>query len=197
MATTAITRRDIVALGTYRQGREEYLRKMIAYKKNRRIKLNPDISLLFENRNTVLFQIQELVNSEDLEDANEIQEYIDIYAPMIPEAGQLSATLFIEKDDQEKLTEMLVQLKGIEHHLTLVVEGEKVAAVFEEEHDDREFTTSVHYLKFPLTNTAYERLVEGDASTLDVHVVLGHPNLQADVKLSPEMIASLAKDLHP
>ena len=101
--TKTITRQDIVSLHTYRQGREEYLPKMIAYKKDRRIQLAENISVLFENRNTVLFQIQELLHSEDLADPGEIDEYIEIYSGMLPLENELSATLFIELDNQAKL----------------------------------------------------------------------------------------------
>ena len=193
--TKTITRQDIVSLHTYSQGREEYLPKMIAYKKDRRIQLAENISVLFENRNTVLFQIQELLHSEDLADPGEIDEYIEIYSGMLPLEDELSATLFIELDNQTKLSELLKKLKGIEHHLSLVVGGETVQAVFEEEHDDREFTTSVHYLKFPLTQTAKNLLLNESADTLDVTLQLNHPSLTAQVSLSPNSIKSLQKDL--
>lgn len=193
--TKTITKQDIVSLHTYRQGREEYLPKMIAYKKNRRIKLADNVSVLFENKNTVLFQIQELLHAEDLTDQQEIDEYIDIYSGMLPDENELSATLFIELDNQEKLSELLKKLKGIEHHLSLVIGGETVKAVFEEEHDDREFTTSVHYLKFPLTETAKNLLANESADSLQVTLQLAHPSLTAEVALSPNNIKSLQKDL--
>ena len=167
--TKTITRQDIVSLHTYSQGREEYLPKMIAYKKDRRIQLAENISVLFENRNTVLFQIQELLHSEDLADPGEIDEYIEIYSGMLPLENELSATLFIELDNQAKLTELLKELKGIEHHLSLVIGEETVQAVFEEVHDDREFTTSVHYLKFPLSQTAKNLLLNEPGDTLECH----------------------------
>lgn len=192
---TAITRQDLVALPTYRQGRDEYLSKMIQYKKARRMKLGKDISLLFENRQTVLFQIQELAHSEDLTDVKELDEYIDIYSGMLPGDDELSATLFIESDNQAHLSQMLIDLKGLEHHLFLQVGDEKLQAVFEEEHDDRDFTTSVHYLKFPLTGTAKAYLTTGSYEHESVRVILDHPNLQVDAPLSPDHIASLAKDL--
>jgi hypothetical protein len=192
--TKTISRQDIPSLNTYRQGREEYLQKMIVYKKERRIRLADHISILFENKNTVMFQILELVNSEDLEDPKEIDEYIDIYSGMIPDENELSATLFIELDNQLKLTELLVKLKGIEHHLKLSVGDEIVQAVFEEEHDDREFTTSVHYLKFPLTQTAKNLLLNNDASSIDVTIELNHPNLSAKTSLLPNSISNLQKD---
>lgn len=193
--TKTITRQDIVSLHTYRQGREEYLPKMIAYKKDRRVQLAENVSILFENRNTVLFQIQELLHSEDLADPGEIDEYIDIYSGMLPEENELSATLFIELDDQLKLHDLLVKLSGIENHLSLVVGGETVQAVFEEEHDDRGFTTSVHYLKFPLTQSVKNSLLNESADTLDVTLHLNHPNLTAQVSLTPNTIKSLQKDL--
>lgn len=193
--TKTITRQDIVSLHTYSQGREEYLPKMIAYKKDRRIQLAENISVLFENRNTVLFQIQELLHSEDLADPGEIDEYIEIYSGMLPLEDELSATLFIELDNQAKLTELLKELKGIEHHLSLVIGGETVQAVFEEVHDDREFTTSVHYLKFPLSQAAKNLLLNEPGDTLEVTLELNHPSLSAKVALTPNSIKSLQKDL--
>lgn len=190
-----ITRNDLIPLATYRKGREEYLKKMIAYKKKRRIKLGEHISLLFENRSTVLFQIQELSNSEDLTDPLELDEYIEIYSGMLPGDNELSATLFIELDDQQKLTELLVKLKGIEHHLTLSIGGEKIKAVFEEEHNDRELTTSVHYLKFPLSLYAKELFNKIDSAPVDVVVDLQHPNLSVSSILPSECVQSLQSDL--
>lgn len=190
-----ITRNDLIELATYRKGREEYLKKMIAYKKKRRIKLGEHISLLFENRNTVLFQIQELVNSEDLTDPVELDEYIEIYSGMLPGDDELSATLFIELDEQQKLTDLLVNLKGIEHYLTLTIGEEKVKAVFEEEHNDRELTTSVHYLKFPLTLYAKELLNKIDSASNDAVLELHHPNLSVSSILPLECVRSLQSDL--
>jgi len=193
--TIAITRQDLLPPHSYRDGRSEYIDKMISYKKNRRIKLAPHISLLFENRNTVLFQIQELVNSEDLTDPKEIDEYIAIYAGMLPDNNELSATLFIEMDIQETLQELLAQLKGIEQYLFMIAGGEKIRAVFEDEHDDREYTTSVHYLKFPLTPTVQAYLIDTASADVELCLVLKHPNLFSDIKLSPETVSSLQKDL--
>jgi hypothetical protein len=193
--TKTITRRDLIPIDTYRKGRNEYLQKMIAYKNERRVKLAEHVSLLFENRNTVFFQIQELVNSEDLTDPEELDEYIEIYSGMLPNEHELSATLFIELDHQERLAELLVKLKGIEHHLTLTVGNEPIQAVFEEVHDDREFTTSVHYLKFPMTNTAKNLLLSEAAESLSITLNLTHPHLLEKVLLPPACIRSLQKDL--
>lgn len=190
-----ITRLDLLPLNTYRQGRDEYIQKMISYKNKRRVKLSQNISILFENHQTILFQIQELVNSEDLTNPNELDEYIDIYSGMLPNVNELSATLFIELDNQEQLADLLIKLKGIEHHLTLFVDDEPVKAVFEEDHNEREFTTSVHYVKFPLTTTAKHLLLNKSEDSITLSLRLDHPELLEKVTLTPACIKSLKADL--
>nr|NNM89741.1 DUF3501 family protein [Bacilli bacterium] len=191
-----ITLEDLAALTTYRQSREAYVSNMIQYKKARRVKLAPAISLLFENRETVLYQIRELAHSEDLEDPKELQEYINIYDGMLPQDKELSGTLFIESDDQVELEKMLVALKGIEFHLSLHIGDVAVQAAFEEVHDDREFTTSVHYLKFPMTDQAISALQQAQQNPdVPVGLVLDHPNLFAKVQLTKDTVDSIMKDL--
>lgn len=189
-----ITLKDIVPLSTYRQGRAEYVHKMIAYKKKRRVALGDHLSLLFENRQTVLFQVLELLHTEDLEERKEIQEYLDIYNPMIPAAHELSGTLFIEADEQELLERLLVDLRGIEHHLFLLVGDSKIQAVFEEEHTG-EVTSSVHYVKFPLPSEAEAYLRNTPAEEARVHLLVNHPKATAEAALSAETIAALQEDL--
>ncbi|WP_109430487.1 DUF3501 family protein [Sulfoacidibacillus thermotolerans] len=189
-----ITSHDLIPLSTYRKSRDEYIHKMIAYKQSRRIRVNEFISLLFENRQTVLFQIQELVNSEDLTDHEEIAEYIEIYSAMLPAEDELSATLFIEIDDLPLLEETLRKLKGIEHTLFIEIGEERIAAIFEEEHNDREFTTSVHYLKFPLSELAKQYLLEEPETSAKVHLILDHPQLHAETALLASQIRSLKAD---
>lgn len=190
-----IERKDLIPFATYKNGRTEYIRKIIAYKNVRRVKLGQYLSLLFENRQTVFFQIQELVYSEDLTNEAEIDEYIEIFSGMLPAKDELSATLFIEIDDQKLLEELLVKLKGIEHTLYLEVGGESIQAVFEEEHDDREFTTSVHYLKFPLTNSAKTYLTSEPADHVHLRVILDHPILKESVVLAANTVENLQADL--
>ncbi|RIV20174.1 DUF3501 family protein [Alicyclobacillaceae bacterium I2511] len=193
--THTLTHKDLVPLATYEKGRLDYLHKMIEYKNHRRVRLEPRLSVLFENKNTVLFQIQELLYSESLTDTEEIAEYIEIYSAMLPQANELSATLFVELDNQPLLEALLVQLKGIEHALSLEVGDETVAAVFEEEHEERDFTTSVHYIKFPLTDSARQYLESHSPQAARLRLVLNHPHLQAAVTLPTETVQSLKEDL--
>lgn len=194
-AVVTIERKDLIPFSTYTQGRDEYIRKMIAYKNARRVRLDQNISLLFENRQTVFFQIQELVFSEDLTDAAEIDEYISIYSAMLPNTNELSATLFIEIDNQPLLEEFLIKLKGIEHALFMKIGDEIIQAVFEEEHDEREFTTSVHYIKFPLSKSAQSLMTSKSAEDFPLLIILDHPALHSEVLLTAEAVASLQTDL--
>ena len=194
-AEAAIGHKDLIPFATYKKGRDEYVRKMIAYKNDRRVRLDPNVSLLFENRQTILYQIQELIYSEDLTDEAEIDEYIAIYSAMLPGPGELSATLFIELDNQPLLEEFLVKLKGIEHTLFMKIGDESIQAVFEEEHDEREFTTSVHYLKFPLSESAKAYLTGVNADAAKCGIVLDHPAIQAVVALGTNTVRSLQADV--
>lgn len=194
MAVT-IEQKDLIPFSTYKQGRDEYIRKMIAYKNSRRVRLDQNISLLFENRQTVFFQIQELVFSEDLTDATEIDEYINIYSAMLPNTNELSATLFIEIDNQPVLEEFLIKLKGIEHALFMKIGDEMIKAVFEEEHDEREFTTSVHYIKFPLSESAKSLMTSKSAEDFQLRILLDHHALHSEVLLTAEAVTSLQADL--
>jgi hypothetical protein len=189
-----LTLKDIPPLSVYRSFREEYIRRMIAYKAKRRVSLADHVSLLFENRQTVLFQVLELVHSEDLADPKEIQEYLDIYNPMIPGDGELSATLFIEADQPALLETLLTGLRGIERHLFLVAGEHKIQAVFEEEHTG-EVTSSVHYLKFPLDPTVREWLIQSPSPASLVRLVLTHPERSANVALSDDTLAAIREDL--
>ena len=194
-ASLTIDQKDLIPFTTYKKNRDEYIRKMIAYKNARRVRLDPNVSLLFENRQTVFFQIQELVYSEDLTDSKEIQEYIDIYASMLPDLNELSATLFIEIDDQLTLEKFLTKMKGIEHTLFMKVGDETLQAVFEEVHDDREFTTSVHYIKIPLTENAISYLKSTAPENAKVSILLDHEALHSEAVLSAESVRSLQADL--
>ncbi len=194
-ASPTIEQKDLIPFSTYKKNREDYIRKMIAYKNARRVRLDPNVSLLFENRQTVFFQIQELVYSEDLTDSDEIKEYIDIYSTMLPGVNELSATLFIEIDNQSLLEQFLMKMKGIEHTLFMKVGDETVQAVFEEEHNEREFTTSVHYIKFPLTENVKSYLTGTAPESAKVSILLDHEALRAEVVLSADAVKSLQADL--
>src|SRR5260370_15523108 len=104
---------DIQNILDYEKVREEAQNRIIALKKNRRVQVGDMISFVFENRDTVLFQIQEMVRAERIVDEEKIQDEIDVYNELIPGDGELSATMFIEIQDQARIRETLEKLLGI------------------------------------------------------------------------------------
>src|SRR5580765_6633816 len=105
---------DILGFAAYEQVREKFRNDIIDKKKKRRIALGDRVSVVFENRDTVTFQIQEMLRAERIADLDKIREEIEVYNELIPSPGELSATLFIEIEDQAHLREDLLKFLGID-----------------------------------------------------------------------------------
>src|SRR3954454_23820396 len=116
---TKLTLDDIADLRAYERERPEFRQHVIALKKRRRIHVGEFLTLVFENATTIRFQIQEMARAEKTLSDEGIQTELDIYNPLIPEPGNLAATLFIELTSDAELREWLPKLVGIEQHLVL------------------------------------------------------------------------------
>ena len=192
---TKLTVHDISDLRAYERERDEFRREVIALKRRRRVALGDLVTLLFENRTTIRFQIQEMARAEKIISDESIQTELRIYNPLIPEPGQLCATLFIELTSQDALREWLPKLVGIERSLALrLADGEMVRAVVDEDHEQQltrdEITASVHYVRWELTADQIERFAAGP-----VAVVAHHPAYGVETPLSDEARAELTADL--
>ena len=110
---------DLMNIIEYEKVRNDYRSELMEYKKNRRISLGPNISITFENRNTMKFQIQEMMRAERMVHDHQIQEEIDVYNSLLPLENGLSATLFIEVTDEAQIRPVLNQFIGM-------TEGERV-----------------------------------------------------------------------
>ncbi len=186
---------DIVDLRAYERVREETRRGIIDLKARRRVSVGPVVTLLFENRETVRFQVQEMARAEKIVTDEGVQGELDAYNPLIPEPGQLSATLFIELTDEEALRHWLPRLVGIERSLVLrLAGGEEIRSIPEEAHEEAltraDVTSAVHYLRFELSPAEVDRFAAGP-------VVLGvdHPDYPEAVTLTGETVAELLRDL--
>ena len=193
--STKLTLDDIADLRAYEREREEFRDHVIALKKRRRIGVGPIVTLLFENRDTVRFQIQEMARAERMLTDEAIQTELDIYNPLIPESGQLAATLFIELTSKDELMEWLPKLVGIEGAVELRLgDGVVVRSTPEEAHAAQltreEITASVHYVYFHLTEDQIEALERGPA-TLAVDL----PAYQQATPLGDETRQELLSDL--
>ena len=190
-----LTLDDIADLRAYEREREAFREHVIALKKKRRIHVGPIVTLVFENRDTVRFQIQEMARAERMLTDEAIQTELDIYNPLIPEPGQLAATLFIELTSKDELMEWLPKLVGIERSLELRLgDGIVVPSTPEEAHAAQltreEITASVHYVYFHLTPEQIDALEVGPA-TLAVEL----PGYQHATGLNEETRRELLDDL--
>jgi hypothetical protein len=182
---------DILGFSAYENVREQFRQGIIERKKARRVAVGDKISLVFENRDTVIFQIQEMLRAERIADLDKIREEIDVYNELIPGAGELSATMFLEIEDQTHLRDSLLKFLGIDEALSFKIGSYTVAGQFEEGRSKEDKISAVQYVRFRLDSEAQNALIAGVRAELTVN----HKNYQASQVLSPEQQKSLAQDL--
>ena len=190
-----LTLDDIADLRAYERERAEFRDRIIALKKVRRVPVGPIITLMFENRDTMRFQIQEMARAEKILSDEAIQHEVDTYNALIPDPGQLSATLFLELTSKMQLVEWLPKLVGVERSVELALgDGTVVPCIPEESHEEQltrpDVTASVHYLRFELTPDEVAAFADGDV-TLRVR----HHHYDESTVLPEGTVASLLTDL--
>jgi hypothetical protein len=184
---------DVQNLYEYEKVRGSLRAEVIALKARRRVAVGDRLSVLFENRQTVLFQIQEMIRAERIVVQDRIQEEIDVYNTMVPGPGELSATMMIEILDRSRIQPELDRFLGIDtgDRLWLEVAGAwRIPAVFEPGHSREDRISAVHFLRFPVPTAARPHLTAGPAA-----LVVVHPGYRARADLLPETRLELARDL--
>lgn len=187
-----VDRSELMDLGAYEQVRERFRARVIALKARRRVALGSNITVLFENHDTVLWQIQEMLRTERITAEPAIQHELDTYNELIPAPAEVSATVFIEYPDTAERDRMLTALAGIEDKFYLDVAGNRCSVRNETGAPRTDRTTAVHYTKFVLTPTAVSAL---RATTTQVALGVNHTSYEAISPLGPETVAELREDL--
>jgi len=187
-----IDRSEILPLGEYERVRDRFRGRVIEMKKARRVRVNDEMSVIFENKDTMLLQVQEMLRTERITNEKGIAHEIETYNMLVPGDDELSASLFIEIPERERREEMLVRWCAIEEHVAFEIDGESCRATFEEGRRDAGRAAAIQYLKFPLTPKAKAALREKRGPGF---LVFDHPHLQTRVELKPATIGSLAEDL--
>lgn len=182
---------DILGFSAYEKIRQKFREKIIETKKKRRIAVGDKVSVVFENRDTVIFQIQEMLRAERISDLDKIREEIAVYNELIPGPGELSATLFIEIEDQSHLRDDLLKFLGIDEAVSLKVGGHVIPGRFEEGRSKEDKISAVQYVRFPLDAPARQALVSGESAEL----LIDHPNYKARAVLGDESRQSLTEDV--
>lgn len=200
MTQAKLTLDDIVDQRAYERQREEMRDRIIVLKRARRVSVGPVVTLVFENRETIRFQVQEMARAERLITDESIQVELDTYNPLIPEPNHLSATVFIELTSTDEMEQWLPALVGIEQALELhlaSLDGTPdgiVRCAPDASHQLQltrtDVTASVHYVSFALTDAQVDAFINGSVTVRSVH-----PRYQEETELTVSTRASLSLDL--
>lgn len=179
-----VERAEILDFVTYGENRQEILERVLAQKKSRRVHLGDHLTFLFENRDTVRFQIQEMLRVEQIVKEAEIRHELDTYNELLGEEGEIGATLLIEIDDPKQRQKLLREWRSLPDRIYVELEGgERVPARYDARQVGEDRLSSVQYLKFPVGGRA------------PVAVGSDHPSLTCRTELTAEQRASLREDL--
>ncbi len=190
-----LTHADLWPLEIYARRRSEFRAQVMAHKRSRQLMLGENLRLLFEDRTTVQYQIQEMLRIEKLFEEAEIQDELDAYNPLIPDGANWKATLMIEFTDVPERRQRLRDMVGIEHRIWLQAgEFDRVFAIADEDMDrsTEDKTSSVHFLRFELSKDMVAAVAAGDA----VRAGVDHPACLIDAQpLDAALRDALAQDL--
>jgi len=185
---------EILNLVDYERVREARRRELIAIKRPRRVSVGRHLTFVFENRETVWFQIQEMVRAERIVDEAKIAEEVEVYNSLLPRPGELAATMLIEITDAAQVKPVLDKLLGIDtrDYVRLTVGPHVIVGDFESGHSDEERgkLSAVHFVRFALPPEARRIFQAAEAA-----LVVEHPNERARTVLAEDTRQSLLKDL--
>lgn len=186
---------DLWKLEEYSERRPEFRRAVIAHKKQRKVHLGPNLTLLFEDRLTIQYQVQEMLRIERIFERAGIEEELASYNPLIPDGSNWKATCLIEFEDAAVRARALARLRGIEHQLWAQIgDWPKCVPVADEDLDrsSDSKTSAVHFLRFELGVAQIEALRQGEPLSFGVdHPDYHHVSVVKD-SVRAELMADLA-----
>ncbi len=188
-----LTTEDMLSLEEYDKSREEIKSSLMAHKKNRSIKIGDNVLLLFEDYQTIKYQVQEMLRIEKIFKQKDIQEEISAYEALIPDGNNLKATMLIMYTDINERKVMLNRLHDLENNVWLSISNSKrIFAISDEdlERSREEKTSAVHFLRFQLDQDLIDLFRKSD------NIVFGvdHKEYNLQVKPDQKTIESLSKD---
>ena len=192
----ALRQEDLIPFVEYERIRETFRRRIIDLKQRRRISVGEIITLVFENLDTVQFQVQEMIRVERIFDPAKIQEELDVYNALLPDPGELSATLMIEITDEARVKEELDRLQGIDREQTISLRAgpHETYGSFETGRSKEDKISAVHFVRFRPGQEFVRALAGGDPAVVRVN----HPAYQVTVPAPRELVEEWLADLgHP
>lgn len=189
-----LTRSDLYSLEKYAELRPSFRAQVIEHKKNRQVQLGSNARLYFEDRVTIQYQIQEMLRAERIYDASEIEGELEAYNPLVPDGTNWKATFMLEYPDIEERRAALAKLIGVEDVVWVKIgDFDPFYGIADEdlERETEEKTSSVHFLRFDLTQDRVDAVKKGAG----IAVGCDHPNYRCEVVLPQKVRDSLARDL--
>lgn len=186
---------ELVAHERYASVRPAYRSAVIAYKRSRRLAVGENVTLLFENRETIRFQVQEMLWVEGIRTPNRIQHELDTYNELVPAPGHLSATLFVDIPDGEAIRPTLERLIGIDECVALVLgasDEHVIRARFDPKQMEEDRLSAVQYIQFSLDEVQQRIFCDPQQPA---RLVIDHPNYRREVEIAIETRTSLIGDL--
>jgi hypothetical protein len=188
-----LTPEDVPPLDDYLRVRDELRARIRGERARRRVPVGDRVSLHFENRDTVLFQIAEMMRVENIRDAEKIAEEVRVYNDLIAADDELRATFFVEITDRGRIRQDLDSLVGLETEgLSLLIGDERIPAEFEPGHAREDRISAVHYVRFVLTPAQRRAIAAG---AVPIAIEIDHPGYRARAELSAGTRAALAEDM--
>jgi hypothetical protein len=192
---TALRREDLLNLEQYSEQREMLLEEVIEIKKERLIQVGENVSLLFENKKTIQYQIQEMLRIEETFEAKDIEEELNICNPLIPDGTNLKATMLIEFPEEEIRKKRLEEMHLIEDKVWIQIgENERVFAISDKniERSNEENIPVTHFLRFEFSNL----MIKDFRAGMTMFVGIDHPKYNVRTKeIQKKVTKSLSEDL--
>ena len=188
-----IQKEDIMPLDVYIKNRKEIRKNIVNFKKDRRIALGPYATFYFENYETMLAQVQEMLYIEKGGD-EQLKDELIAYNPLIPNGKELTATLMFEIDNPVSRAAFLGKVGGIEEKIFIKIDGEIVNAIPEQDVDRTSAegkASSVQFLHFKFTN---EQIQKFKLDGAEVEIGIDHNEYSHTTKLSTLNLSSLSAD---
>ena len=182
---------DILDIAKYEAIREEHRKEILKLKARRRIFVGPRITLAFENYDTMLYQVHEMMRAERIVKEEAIQAEVDVYNDLVPDARQLSATMFIATGNKDDDLAFLRKIDGLPEHSFLKINSEKITPEYDPTQIDDGRMSAVQYVKFNLSEEQAAQFSNGAAAVLG----FDHENYAEEYELTPEQKEILKGDL--
>jgi hypothetical protein len=188
-----VIRSEILDIAQYEKTRNQFRGRIIELKKKRRLEVGPAITLVFENHDTVLSQIQEMMRAERIVDERAIEHEIDTYNRLLPDPHELAATMFIELKDAGRIREEITRFFGVNtgESVYLEVGSERLPGIFDEGQSDDTRISAVQYVRFRFDEDQRQAFIKGDEQ---VRLVIEHPNYKHSAVIEGELRKELAGD---